>query len=433
MSSPLNFTIIYNFSTSTHAEDEDSYDASQSVYVNAKEWIWKIVPPIIVTLGSFGNGLIMVVLLRQIKTLSSTAIYLLSLAFSDLMILLLGPVRQWIMYMWYVDVRLLSDAGCKTSLYFTYFSFQLSSWLLVAVTIERVISVVLPHKVKFACTAVKAGSIVLINVVCLAAFNSHFFYGFGLESDISNMERNRQTECTPLYEDYAVFAYDILPWLDFAIVFGLPFIILLTGNLIIIASLKRRVQKHRRMGATNTTNEGHSLTMLLIMLCAVFFICLTPSHIFFILLPYLRAAAMELPKQEMLRRRDLLIFIHAIVSCFNYINSTSNFMLYCLSGSRFRTEVRHLLTCKHAGKGDVFGNGSPRKSSKYVKLRAHGTAKTTETDPNNDIHSTRERDDHNSIRDLSEGETNADRGCFVVQKSLDKHDVAATESYVTHL
>ena len=436
MSLTLKSATIYNDSTVTALPD--TYIGQQGVLVDAKEWIWKIVPPIIVILGTFGNGLIIIVLLRQIGTLSSTAIYLLLLAFSDLMILYLGPVRQWIMYMWNVDIRVLSDSGCMTSLFFTYFSFHLSSWLLVAVTIERMISVVLPHKVKFACTTIKAGSIVLITVVCLAAFNAHFFYGFGLKTVSINKTVNRL--CAPLYKDYAVFVYDILPWLDFVIVFAAPFIILLTGNILIITSLKRRAQNRRLMGATKIEKEGHSITIMLIMLCVVFFICLTPANIYFILLPYLRAVALELPKADMLRSKDVLIFMHAVVSCFNYINSTSNFMLYCLSGSRFRAEVLHLFTCQHAGKEDVFGSSSSRKSNKYVTLHSSKTLKSTETVPNYGngsmpFETANEKDLHSITSDTNGEETNADtcRRCFVVQEPLEKHDVVETQTHVSHL
>ena len=434
MNLTLNSETIYNASMVTAIQDSDN--DQHGGYVDAKECIWKIVPPIIVSLGTFGNGLIIVVLLEQIGTLSSTGIYLLSLAFSDLMILYLGPVRQWIMYMWNVDIRVLSDAGCMTSLFFTYFSFHLSSWLLVAVTIERVISVVLPHKVKFACTTVKAGSIVLITVVCFAAFNAHFFYGFGLKKVSTNIKVNRL--CAPLYKNYAAFVYDILPWLDFAIVFALPFIILLTGNILIIASLKRRTHNRRRLGATLTEKEGHSITTMLIMLCVVFFICLTPANIYFILLPYLRASALELPKSDMLRRRDFLIFMHAVVSCFNYINSTTNFMLYCLSGSRFRAEVLHLFTCRLAGKEDVFGSSSPRKSNKYVTLHSSKILKSTETVPYYGNGSMRfktanEKNLHSIISGTNGKENNADRRCFVVHEPLDNHNVVETETRVSHL
>ena len=344
----MNLTLNSTSSGGVSTVNIESESGQPSIYTDAKEWIWKLVPPIVVILGSFGNGLTIVVLLRQIRSLSSTAVYLLSLAFSDLMILYLGPIRQWIIYMSDIDVRLLTGAGCRTSLFFTYFSFQLSSWLLVVVTTERVISVILPHKVQLGCTTIKAVITVLITVACMAVLNVHFFFGFGMKYNPAYTKAPIQ--CSPLHENYANFIYNILPWLDFVVAFALPFVILTTGNIVIIVSLKRQANRRRQMGLTTTQKEGRPITVMLIMLCIIFFICLTPANMFFILLPYLRAAALKLPESEMVQRREFLIFIHAVVSCFNYINSTTNFLLYFLSGSRFRTEVRYLLTCQRAGK-----------------------------------------------------------------------------------
>ena len=372
MNSTLNSTIWADNSTVTDVPAPAGGGAPPpfvpGAYTDAKEWIWKLVPPIVVILGTFGNVLTIVVLLRQFKNLSSTAVYLMTLAFSDLMILYLGPIRQWIQYIWDIDVRLLTDAGCRTSLFFTYFSFQLSSWLLVAVTIERVISVMLPHKVKLGCTTMKAGITVLITIVCLAALNAHYFYGYKMTHNPSNPRA--PIVCGPYYDDYKEFVYDIWPWVDFAISFAVPFIIMTVGNTLIIVSLKRQTQRRRKMGISQTEKEGRSITVMLILLCVIYFICLTPYTIFFIVLPYARKEAFKLPYSEMLKRMEMLIFVHAVVSCFSYINSATNFLLYFLSGSRFRAEVRHLFTCRRAGKDGVFGSSTAGRSTSFTNTRS---------------------------------------------------------------
>ena len=330
------------------------------VYTDVKEWLWKIIPPIVMLLGTFGNSLTIIVLLRQIKNLSSTAVYLLSLAFSDLLVLYMGPLRQWIKYLWKTDVRSLTNAGCKIQIFLTYFSIMFSSWLLVAVTVERAVSVILPHKVKLCCTTMKASITVMIIFVGVFGLNSHLFYGYGLVHVPSTSSPYR---CTTLYDHYKDFRSDILPWLDFTFTFLVPFVLLTVCNVIIIVTLGKNARRRRKMSITASDKKNRSVTILLIILCIVYFICLTPISLYLIILPYAIEEANELPFLEMIRQREYLQFWHALANCFMYINSSTNFILYFLSGSRFRSEVKALFTCKHAGKECVFGNSTTTSKS----------------------------------------------------------------------
>ena len=74
-------------------------------YGDTRIMMWKVIPPIIITFGIIGNILTVIVLIRQkIRCLSSTAIYLLALAISDSLILLSGPLRNWIKHIYDIDV-----------------------------------------------------------------------------------------------------------------------------------------------------------------------------------------------------------------------------------------------------------------------------------------------------------------------------------------
>ena len=98
-----------------------------------------------------------------------------TMACLDLMILYLGPVRRWICHILGIAVRLLTSAGCMTSVFFTLFSFQLSSWLLAAMIIECLISVMFSHQV------IKSSITVLVIIACLVVLNVHYFYGYSLQ------------------------------------------------------------------------------------------------------------------------------------------------------------------------------------------------------------------------------------------------------------
>lgn len=342
-------------------------------YFNAADKLWTIVPPIVVVLGVFGNMLTVVILLRHIRKLSSTAIYLLTLAFSDTLFLLNAPLRRWIVNVWDEDVRHMSELVCKFSVYLTYSSSQLSSWILVAVTIERLISVVWPHRVRLGCTTRLSVTVIFVIVLIIFGSNAHIFYGFG-RSDLP-VFRN-EGYCQPLYEDYFTFFNKTYPWIDFAVVFAIPFGILLISNLGIVYRLHKSRRERRKMSIIvksrsdkSTANDIRRVTIILIILSVVFFICLAPVSIYFIYRPYMiehRERLICVDIYEYIRLKELDVFLNALTNLLGYINAAFNFILYFISGSKYRAEIKALLFCRSGGRDDVFGsssNGSRRRNT----------------------------------------------------------------------
>ncbi|KAH3697945.1 hypothetical protein DPMN_085457 [Dreissena polymorpha] len=120
-------------------------------YGNTRALLWRVIPPIIMTVGTIGNTMTVLVLLHQQK-MTSTALFLFALAISDTLTLFSGLLTGWVMFTWDLDIRLLSNPGCKTLVYMTYCSIHLSTWLIVAVTLERTACVLFPHKVRLGCS-----------------------------------------------------------------------------------------------------------------------------------------------------------------------------------------------------------------------------------------------------------------------------------------
>lgn len=342
-------------------------------YFNAADKLWTIVPPIIIVLGVCGNMLTVVILLRHMRKLSSTAIYLLTLAISDTLFLLNAPLRRWIINMWDEDVRHKSELGCKFSVYLTYSSSQLSSWILVAVTIERLVCVVWPHRVRLGCTPRLSVTVISVIVLIIFGSNAHIFYGFG-QSDLP-VFRN-EGYCQPLYEGYFTFFNKTYPWIDFAVVFAIPFGILLVSNLTIIYRLRKTLRKRRNMSIIvktrsekSTAKDTRMVTIMLIILSVVFFICLAPVSIYFIYRPYMienREQWMCVDIYEYIRLKELDIFLNALANLLGYINASFNFILYFISGSKYRAEMKALLFCRPGGRDDVFGSSSNGCRRRYT-------------------------------------------------------------------
>lgn len=359
-------------------------------YAVANDWISTGLPPVIIVFGIFGNLLTIIVLNRSSKKLSSTALYLVCLAISDTLFLLNGPLRQWIRHTWEYDIRGAHEVVCKITVWLTYGTLQFSSWSLVALTVERVVSVLWPHKVRTSCTTSLSKVVVIVQFVSIFGLNIHWFYGLGT----SSLKYYAVKTCMPLYEDYSYFFHHIWHWINFVVAFALPFIILVIGNGIIISKLKTSVEKRTQMSVMKTKGramkaekEKKTLTIVLILLNAVFFLSQTPMSIYYIYIPYGIAKANELACDnypEYKNQAEIIWMCYSIVNILGYMNATLNFVLYIISGSRFRAEILALFRCQESRSAGVFESSATvrngRNGSCLEKTAVATISKTEQVD-----------------------------------------------------
>ncbi|KAL4236447.1 hypothetical protein ACF0H5_004832 [Mactra antiquata] len=332
------------------------------IYANIADILHRVVLPIIIISGTFGNLVTVIILLRHSRVLSTTGMFLMSLAVSDTVLLYTAPLRRWIISVWEIDIRHNGRVACKTSVYLTYCSIQFSSWVLVAVTIERVISVVWPHRVKLNFT--KKNTMLFISTLFVAIFglNSHILYGFGH----SKLREHRgKGFCEPQYEGYLQFWTKMYSFIDFVVAFALPFVVLVISNAIIIQKLKQAHQKRKSMSSMakpsgpSDGDQSHNVTILLISLGVIFFICMAPVSVFFIYFPYwneLNEKWTCINAYEYFRQNEIQQLVFAVVIVLGYTNASINFFLYVASGTKFRSQIKALFLCRPVRPDSVFGS-----------------------------------------------------------------------------
>lgn len=360
-----NFTVDGMNVTTTMASSQNRAGPPPiGYYGETRKILWKVITPIIISWGTVGNVLTLLVLFRNRK-ISSTAMFLVALAMSDLVILYSGPLRNWINFMWEVDIRYLSDAGCRVQVYLTYCSIHFSSWILVAVTWERTLSVLRPHKVRLFCTSKRAAFYILGILIFILGFNMVIPITFRLNG------LNR-AKCSPYTVEYKKFRDDIFLWMDLAMAFAVPCALLLIGNGIIVVQLYRSRAQQRKMAVRSgnrgsSTRDTKSVSVLMISLCVIFLLTMTPVSV--ILIDFTR----WMDNVRLLYKIDpiaaweayqYLLFIHTVINLIGYTNASFNFILYVFSGAKFRLELLRLFQCKKPSDQCAFSSKRTSSSSR---------------------------------------------------------------------
>lgn len=346
-------------------------------------YIWIYVSPILLIVGTVGNLLSIAVLLRKRMRRSTTMFYLTCLSFADLFTLYTGLLRYWIRRAFDVDIRNLSDMGCKIHTFLVYVSLDLTVWILVSVTVDRCLSVSFPFKAKRMCTLKRSKWMVIIILTVLVLINMHFLWQLELV-DTWEFRCDANSEAADNFYNY------VWPWIDLCVFCLVPFTVMIICNAKIIYQIvlsQRKLDAHKCLNTkpkvstvkfssqvsnpgvseitmpstvfsqnnhdhgdrnnhntdlpndvTSSPTSSHrisSLTAMLLSVNCVFLITTSPIMVFLIGEEYWFSA----PSTERIATHN---FWWAIVNMFQYFNNAIHFFLYCLTGPRFRREFKSM-------------------------------------------------------------------------------------------
>ncbi|XP_064639930.1 FMRFamide receptor-like [Lineus longissimus] len=342
--------------TPTAQSSTTSFD--DFMWINFWEWrvqviLWIYVPPILIVMGTFFNGLTVLVLLQRKFGKPSTRLLLIVLALADTSMLLTRCLRWWILKAFAIDVRYLSAASCPIHLFFTYFLFHFASWNVALLTLERWISVSYPLKARVICTRKNIIITLTITITFLVALNSHIFYFF---------QRTHDSNCKYISKAYHNFLLKVWYWIDFLAYSGLPFTVITFCNCSIFHQVSQGQTRRKALqNSDGKTDCGRaqmtSMTRMLTTVSVMFILFTLPVSVYFIVYGYLPGRDTRTRKQW--AQYDLS---YAATNLFSYLNNTVNFILYCLSGTQFRREVLRMLRCQRVVEASQ-GSGSQDKTS----------------------------------------------------------------------
>ncbi|CAF1188319.1 unnamed protein product [Rotaria sp. Silwood1] len=289
--------------------------------------------PCMVLTGVICNTLIFVIMRRRRMCHLSTCYYMGILAIADTCVLLLGLTVMWLYLLnrkW--SLLLQSTYGCKILSVLFYTVSDTSVWLVCMMSADRCIAVTRPLHASSICTVRRARISVCILVLCILIINIHFLFTHYLSSD---------NECTS-HEYYDFFIQRIWPWIDAAVYSALPFILLLTINLIIVFSLfharrstsnLRIYQSHRNRNKSKlSTSMSRKLTTMLLAVTVFFLLTSFPM------------VCLQIYTNIQQQNNNLFtqLYLKPLCETLQYSNHCINFFLYAITGKAFRHELKRL-------------------------------------------------------------------------------------------
>jgi hypothetical protein len=210
--------------------------------------------------------------------------------------------------------------------------FQYEAWILVCVAFERLGAIFVPLRAKALFTKTFAAIQVGIVGVLILALNAHFFWTHTLvggECDTNNIA-------------HELFMIQVWTWMDFTVASLAPFFLMLLINVSIIARLIYLHNMRKNNQSHSSDAKVTTMTGILITVSFVFFATTAPIAIY--LATDVQRKSNAITIDDFAKLDD----VWASVNMAAYTNNAINFILYCLSGPRFRSEflkMMHIYRC----------------------------------------------------------------------------------------
>ena len=303
--------------------------------------IWSVIFFLTYAIGTGGNILSIIICRRKSIRKTKLTFYLTSLAVCDTVALNSGLARWAILYGFDIDLKETSVVLCQSLAFLVSAAADMSCWVLTMVTIQRFVGVCIPLKINVVCGY--RGMRASLGMAAILAFgkNLHFLVTSWSTGHTYLVYDNQSAYfgCTPVKEGYTRFVLLAWPMVEFVFQAGLPFVVILTCNIMIIAKLiSRQKNKDAKHNNPATQDSGHKkLTSMTIMLLVtnISFLILTSS--IYGMWIYWKFADIDETAFETMRPYSLLLY---------YLNFAINFFLYVISGPMFRRELVCLLKRK---------------------------------------------------------------------------------------
>ena len=305
-------------------------EASNYLTYKVAKYIAKYWFPLLTPLGSVGNTLSFLVMIRSNNRKISTCIYMAAISINDNLMLSFA-MHEW--FIGAVNIRKYYLWECIINAFLHNFALQCATYLIVTMTIDKYIAIKWPHRAAVYSSPKRARVIIVTVFTFTVLYNSpHFFmtalvegecYGYSVKSIL-----------TKVYSWFTIFLNAVI-----------PFTLLIHMNYVIVKTVRNSRKMFRSNAATTGTetrqktmkSAENQLTTMLLLVTTLFLFLLLPTYIRFI---YASFVITDTPSKY-----ASSLFFFEITYKLYVTNSAINFFLYCISGQRFRNDLKEIVCC----------------------------------------------------------------------------------------
>ena len=336
-------------SSTPQSERENATQSDAEFYTHIAITLWQTVAPVLLVCGSFGNVMIILVMKRMMAASSSStacwSLCFIALAVSDLAIVT-SLLERWLTRILHTpNLKDISSFTCKVIPFYRFTCNLTSVWFLVAVTCQRVTSVLWPHRVATMWTLGRGKMVVGTVVVASCLINGQILFTYDL-LPVNNSSQEYACQVVS-HKTVRYFQENVFMWLDLCLASLLPFLILLIGNVLLVRSIfnstkltEGLTQGTVRHALRSRASQVSSITMTLILTSSAFLVLTLPVCVYQVYASTIYFVSDNQTSEDFLAKLDI---VHAVCSLLWHSNSCVNFFLYCISGSTFRAEMKRLL------------------------------------------------------------------------------------------
>jgi len=300
-----------------------------------------ILLPIICTVGIVGILLTVIVLSRKNMS-TSTNCYLTSLAIADLCFLIILSSKCFETKLSREHSYMYAVIMTYTHVFLTIF-IMASVWLTVMLAVERYIAICHPLRAMSICTVVRAKMIIVGIFIIFTAFRipvffNHrivYFHDHCIEKDVIWQEFTAMGRNRTFHRVYSS--------IDCLLSVIIPFSALFFLNVCLIVEIRRSTNYLRYHLASDSnvqtiiTSEEIKITMMLISVIVVFFVCQAP-YVILSVAKNLAPEGMLFPHYHLMTYITILLLV---------LRSSFNFVLYCWFSEKFWSTFK-LVFCRPA-------------------------------------------------------------------------------------
>ena len=294
---------------------------------------------VLVPLGLIGNTLSFLVMIRPHNRKVSTCIYMAAISIND------NFMMCWVFHVWLVSgvhTHTWNLWECKVAASLHNFSLQSATYQVLAMTLDKYVAIKWPHRAATYSNPRKAKLISMCVFVCAFSYNVPILFVTSLLGG----------ECAAYVVGGTITR--VYSWISFIVNGIIPFSMLIYMNSVIVKTVRksRKMFRDKTATANKDSNQGmdtrqrtmksaeSQLTVMLLLVTLLFSILLIPTYIRFI---YLTFVVNDTPGKF---ASSMLLF-HISYKLYA-TNSGINFFLYCISGQKFRNDLKEILCCTSA-------------------------------------------------------------------------------------